>query len=59
MGEGRESIPGSIRVVNRSHLALRKFHLLTGLEWIGSIGFTGIISDGLRCDDGNGSKIIL
>ena len=57
-GGGRLSIPESTRFVNWFHLALRKFHLFTGLVCIGSIGLTGVISDGLCWDLGKGSRIV-
>ena len=55
-GSGRESAPNSVRLVNCSQRALRKFHLNTGLAVRGSIGFIGYINDGLCWDFGKGSK---
>ena len=57
-GEGRLSAPASTRLVYWSHLALRKFHLFSGLVLIGSIGLSGIISDGLCCDLGKAVRIV-
>ena len=51
-------ISESARSVKWSQLALRKFHLFTGLEEIGSTGLTGMINEGLCCDLGNGSRTV-
>ena len=45
--EGRLSTPESTRLSNWVQLALRKFHLFTGLEGIDEIGLSEVISEGL------------
>ena len=45
-GGGSLSIPDSTRCANCSHLALRKFHLLTSFVGIDSTGLCGVISEG-------------
>ena len=52
------STPESTRLSNRVKLALRKFHLFTGLEGIDEIGLSEMISEGLCCDFGKWSRMM-
>jgi len=55
---GRASTTDSIRLVNCSQQAFRKFHLNTGLVVRGWIGFIGCIANGLCWDLGKGSRMV-
>ena len=45
-GDGSVSISDSTRCANCSHLALRKFHLLTSFVGIGSTRLYGVVNEG-------------
>ena len=55
---GRLVDPDSTNFVKWFQLALWKFYLLTGLVGIGSMGLTGMMTDGLCWDLGKQSRII-
>ena len=55
---GRLVDPDSIHFVNWFQLTLQKFHLLTGLIGIGSMGLTGMMTDGLCWYLGNWSRMM-
>ena len=57
-GGGRSSTPESTRLSNWDQLALRKFHLFTGLEGIDVIGLSEMISESLCCDLGKWSRMM-
>ena len=52
------STPESTRLSNWVQLALRKFHLFTGLVGIGVVGLSEVINEGLCCDLGKWSRMM-